>query len=865
MELSNDILQQHTPMMQQYLNIKKQYPDMLVFYRMGDFYELFYEDAQRAVKLLNITLTHRGQSAGRPIPMAGVPYHSVEGYLARLVKCGESVVICEQVGEAVVAKGPMDRQVSRIITPGTVSDEALLDAKTDTLLAAVFLKDQKFGIAWLDITSGRFSLIEGEGEHALASELDRIHPAEILLPENLESSVILPIKIPTKKRNVLDFDLSRARQRLTQQFDVFDLKGFGCDTAELGIAAAGCILKYVYETQKTVLPHISRLQLENRDESLILDPGTRRNLELFENLQGGTENSLISVLDTTVTPMGGRMLRRWLTSPSLHRDRINQRQVIIQEFLDTQAYRVLQKHLRGIGGMERILGRIALKSARPRDLAQLGMALGILPELHEVLYSLHTPLAQSIKKRIHEFPVICQLLSNAIIENPPQLIRDGGVIAKGYNENLDELRELSEHADDYLVTLESREREQTGLSTLKVGYNRVHGYYIEISKLQSGAAPEHYIRRQTMKNAERFIIPELKTFEDKILSAKERALNLEKALYDQLLDSLMPDLAAMQESASALAELDVLCCFAERAEQLKLFPCEFSTNPGIYIESGRHLVVESVSSMPFISNDCDLSPQNRTLIITGPNMGGKSTYMRQVALITLLAHTGSFIPAKKAIIGPIDRIFTRIGASDDLASGRSTFMVEMTETANILHNATPKSLVLIDEIGRGTSTFDGLSLAYAIATFLSDQIGAFTLFATHYFELTELENTSKGVKNIHFNAREQEDKIVFLHQVKPGSANKSYGIQVAKLAGIPSPVIRQAQEKLIQLEQTKRPFNPTHNSLPETLSPQEDLSLTNTYAVAIDLENRLKATNPDALTPKQALDLVYELCSLINK
>lgn len=862
-------LEDHTPMMQQYLRIKQNYPDMLVFYRMGDFYELFFEDAHHASQLLNITLTHRGHSAGKPIPMAGVPFHAAEAYLARLIKHGESIVICEQIGDSLQTKGPIDRQVTRIITPGTITDEAFLEAKLDNILAAIYLERDKFGLAWLDLSSGRFCMCEGEGQQALAAEIDRIHPAEILIPEQFDGFSLLPPKIPQKKRHRLDFDSKRGREILALQFNTQDLKGFGCNDRECGIAAAGSILKYVQETQRTSLPHIRSITVEYQDQNLLIDPSTRRNLELFETLQGEYQNSLISILDTTATPMGGRTLRRWLSSPLRSSEKILERQKVSTELLATQLYQPLQLKMKGIGGLERILARVALKTARPRDLTQLRMALGILPHLHRLLDDLHSFLLKELAKRIQEFPVVLQLLQVAIVENPPMLIREGGVIAKGYHAELDELRDISEHADDYLTSLETKERQQTGLASLKVGYTRVHGYYIEVSKAQVDKVPASYIRRQTLKNAERYITPELKTFEDKILSAKERALTLEKVLYEQLLEALLPDLAAMQDSTTALAELDVLCCFAERAETLKLNAPQISPESGIKIEKGRHLVVEQVSQDPFVPNDCNLSQEQRMLLITGPNMGGKSTYMRQVALIVLLAHTGCYVPAKKATIGLVDRIFTRIGASDDLASGRSTFMVEMTEAANILHHATAQSLVLIDEIGRGTSTFDGLSLAYAIASYLASPLQSFTLFATHYFELTELADQISTIRNIHFSAVENHDTLVFLHHVKPGPANKSYGIHVAQLAGIPKEVLDCANLKLKELEQKV----PEHHSAliqksNKNLMPkaktfdalQQQLPLFEQTDSAV--ERKLKEIQPDSLSPREALDLIYELKGL---
>lgn len=871
MTSKSDELVKHTPMMQQYLNIKKNYPNLLLFYRMGDFYELFYEDAQKAAQMLNITLTYRGQSAGQPIPMAGVPYHAVENYLARLVKLGESVVICEQVGDPLSSKGPVERQVSRIITPGTVSDEALLEAKTDSLLAAVYRQNLRSGIAWIDITSGRFCITEVEDDHGLEVELERIQPAELLWPEKMEVPNYLSGKIAVQTRHRFDFDLEHAKKNLCQQFKTHDLTGFGCLDYPLALSAAGCILNYLQETQRTALPHVRKIQLEQRDEALILDAGTRKNLELFQNLNGTSDYTLISVLDSTVTPMGGRLLRRILSRPLRQHKKIEERLESVEALIQKQLYEPLQMEMRGIGGMERILARVAIKTARPRDLAQLRNALDIIPKVQKILEATHTPLMNHLKKRIKEFPVLLKLLKTALVENPPMLIRDGGVIAPGYQVELDELRFMSEHSEQFLLQLEQRERERTGLSSLKVSYNRVHGYFIELSKGQAEKAPSDYQRRQTTKNTERYITPELKTFEDKILSARERALALEKALYDQLLDTLGPDLPALQDCAAALADLDVLACFAERSVQLNLHRPEFSKTAGIHIQKGRHIVIETSSSSPFIANDSFLSSEQKTLMITGPNMGGKSTYMRQTALILILAHAGCFVPAERTVLGPIDRIFTRIGASDDLTSGRSTFMVEMSETANILNNATENSLVLIDEIGRGTSTYDGLSLAYAVASYLSRYLKSYTLFATHYFELTQLEKVLPSIYNVHVDVSDHDDHIVFLHQVKPGPASKSYGIQVARLAGIPAQVIEEAKQKLSDLEQNRplslKPLKPAatekaarsliKNSAGDKIAMPKQAHL-------FELEKhpvleKLKRIDLNSYTPKQALDLLYTL------
>lgn len=790
-------IEQHTPMMQQYLRIKSEYPDKLLFYRMGDFYELFFDDARKASQILNLTLTKRGHSSGEPIPMAGVPYHAAESYLARLIKSGESIAICEQIGDPATSKGPVERQVVRIVTPGTVTDEYLLEEHRDNILMCIYRLELNFGIATLDLSSGRFLLQQFEGEETLLSELERTKPAEILVSEDWSHSHLLSQRAGIKKRQSWEFNLVTAEKLLTQHFGSMDLKGFGCETSPLGVIAAGVLIQYAKETQRAALPHIASMRVEKREEMLILDSATRRNLELDVNLQGGSENTLFSVINQTSTAMGSRLLRRWLNQPLRSREILKQRQNIIKKCLDKKYYIKLQELLSEVGDVERILARVALKTARPRDLVQLRRSITVFPNIKQSLEEIEL---SKLASHIHNFPELKNLLDKALVENPPMIIRDGGVIAEGYNTELDELRVLSEHAGQYLIDLENREKQRTNISTLKVGYNRVHGYYIEISQAQSKNAPIDYQRRQTLKNAERYITPELKQFEDKVLSAKSKALTLEKFLYEELLDILLKDLKSLQDTATVIAGLDVSANLAERAETLNWSCPEFTDQTLLQIDTGRHPVIEQVSDQPFVPNSIALSPERRMLIITGPNMGGKSTYMRQTALITLLAHIGSFVPAKFALMGDIDRIFTRIGAADDLAGGRSTFMVEMTETANILHNATEKSLVLMDEIGRGTSTFDGLSLAWSCAVYLAQHIRAFTLFATHYFELTELPKEFSDIFNVHLDAVEHEDKIVFLHNVQEGPASKSYGLQVAQLAGIPKTVIEQAKQKLQALE-----------------------------------------------------------------
>ncbi len=842
----------HTPMMQQYLRIKSQHPDQLVFYRMGDFYELFYDDAKKAAQLLDISLTARGKSAGEPIPMAGIPFHAAEGYVAKIVRAGESVVICEQIGDPATSKGPVERAVARIVTPGTISDEALLDEQSDNLLIAIHSDQQRFGIGIVDISSGRFSLLEVEGEEPLLSEIERLRPSEILFSEDSGLAEILTEKRGLRPQAPWHFEEETALRLLCKQFNVQDLSGFGCDHLPVAICAAGCLLQYAKETQRTDLPHIRRIQIEQRSESVVLDAATRKNLELDINLTGGKDNTLASVLDRCKTPMGSRLLRRWLNRPLRNRSALLARQDVIRWLRDQYRFEELQNTLRQIGDMERILARVALRSARPRDLERLKDSLAALPDLQQQLMSTDSARAGELAQAISEFPQLADLLARAVIENPPVVVRDGGVIAPGYDAELDELRGLSENAGNYLLDLETRERERIGISTLKVGYNRVHGYYIEIGRANSDQAPAEYIRRQTLKNAERFITPELKEFEDKALSAKSRALTREKALYEALIEQLAEHLPALQDSAAGLSELDVLGNLAERADTLNYAAPVLTEEPQIDIQGGRHPVVEDVLDDPFVANQLKLDHSRHMLIVTGPNMGGKSTYMRQAALITLLAHIGSYVPAESATIGIVDRIFTRMGSSDDLAGGRSTFMVEMTETASILHNATDRSLVLMDEVGRGTSTFDGLSLAWSCAEFLAREAKALTLFATHYFELTSLPEQLAGVFNVHLTAVEHNDHIVFMHEVQEGPASQSYGLQVAQLAGVPQHVINQAREKLVLLEQEAS----TELHYPTPPPPQQnDLFSSAPHPVV----KKLDKLNPDDLTPRQALEMLYQL------
>lgn len=839
----------HTPMMQQYLRIKAEYPDTLLFYRMGDFYELFFEDAHKAARLLDITLTSRGNSAGRSIPMAGVPYHAVENYLSKLIRCGESIVICEQVGDPNSSKGPVERRVTRILTPGTVSDEALLEDKKDNFLVAVHSNQQQYGLAYVDIASGRFALQILSQDEALYSELQRLKPAEILLSEHNQTSLNHP---GLRQRPEWEFDLDISKQLLNDQFQTQDLTGFGITTEHnLALCAAGCLLQYLKYTQKQTLPHIHELKIENREEAVIIDAASQRNLELTQNLAGGRENTLLSMLDNAKTPMGSRLLTRWLTRPIRNHDIICLRQGSIKNLIAHHRFEKIQKLLSFVGDVERILSRIAIKTAKPRDLSQLREALQVLPQIKAELIQIgESKRIIQLHDSMANFTELFEILKNAIVECPPVVLRDGGVIAQKYDSELDELRSLSEDCSQYLLDLEIREKQRTGISTLKVGYNRIHGFFIEISRGQADQAPMDYIRRQTIKNAERYVTPELKIFEEKVLNSRSKALAREKFLYDELLDIIFKELKPLQKMSEAMAEVDVLCNLSERALTLNFSCPTLISSPGIHIQKGRHPVIEQAIKEPFIANDLDLTNAKRMLIITGPNMGGKSTYMRQTALIVLLAYIGSFVPAENAVIGPIDRIFTRIGAADDLASGKSTFMVEMTEAAIILHNATSSSLVLLDEIGRGTSTFDGLSLAFACAAYFAEQIKAFTLFATHYFELTSLADGYATIQNVHLNAIEHDDKIIFMHQVKSGPASQSYGLQVASLAGVPKKVIEMARQKLQELELQ------TPNHLPKQLTLFENKTS--------PILTRLEALNLDSLTPRAALDILYELQGMIE-
>ncbi len=871
---------EHTPMMKQYWGIKNRYPTMLLFYRMGDFYELFYEDAKKGAKLLDITLTQRGKSAGEPVPMAGIPYHSAESYLAKLLKLGESVAICEQVGP-VTNKGPVERDVVRILTPGTLTDEYLLDAKNESITASIYRleptkkeAEERWALAWINLAAAEFSLMPPLSLEALTSEVLRIKPSEIIYPESLS--------IPGKLRQLSNFtsypewhfDQARNYELLCEHFKTQSLQGFSLEKTDSSLTSAGALLTYVKETQKDPLAYIDAIVLEALDDAVILDITTRRNLEIERTLYGESENTVRDLLDECQTPMGSRLLSRWLNRPLRDHDILNERLDLIEAFeLPNPA---LESALKEIGDLERLVTRIVLKTARPRDLTQLRKILQVTPKIAQTIDN--DPTIQKINPLWLEWlkpqPELCELLEKAIVEEPPLLIRDGGVIARGYDSALDELVEMSTKGDQFLLDLEQKERERLDIPTLKVGYNRVHGYYIEVSKIHSDKVPTEYVRRQTLKDVERYIYPALKEFENKILSARERSLALEKELWDALLIKIEPYQTPLRLLSDALANIDIFINLSKLSRRYQWCRPQFSKTVGIEITKGRHPIVERSLSRPFIANSLTLSPKQNMLIVTGPNMGGKSTYMRQTALIVLLAHIGSFVPAEAAKIGPVDRIFTRIGAQDDLSSEQSTFMVEMTETATILNYATSQSLVLMDEVGRGTSTLDGLSLAWSAALYLTEKARAMTIFATHYFEMTELEELYPTVKNLHLDAVEHKDEIIFMHQVKEGAASKSYGLQVAALAGVPSEVIDLAKEKLAELEIS---FSSISSNKEENLAKieKEALSLKDTQknsqkeeeAIQLGLfndapskvEEMLKEIEPDNLTPREALDLLYQL------
>ena len=892
--MSDTALEKHTPMMQQYLRLKADHADKLLFYRMGDFYELFHDDAVRVAKLLDITLTQRGASNGQPIKMAGVPYHAAEQYLARLVKMGESVAICEQIGDPATSKGPVERKVVRIVTPGTVTDSALLEEKRDNLLLALHQRNNEVGLAWLNLASGQFTLAEVANKQ-LPAELERLQPSEILFAE----STTAPQFKNAANKSLPDwhFDRDTAHRALCQQFGTRDLAGFGCDDFTVGLEAAGALLGYAKLTQGQSIAHIRSAQVYHADEYVRMDAATRRNLEITQTLRGEPAPTLLSLLDTCGTNMGSRLLAHWLHHPLRDRAALRARLDAVEQL--GSLHHAVHDQLKPSVDVERITARIALRSARPRDLSGLRETLKTLPQLHSTLAKCDAALIQQLADALNlsERPAphptvrpepvegsaqsagrpedtlrigapvnpstgsgrtgieLVELLQRTLKPEPSSVLREGGVIADGFDPDLDELRGIQTNCGDFLMELELRERARTGIDKLKVEYNRVHGFYIEVSFANADKVPDDYRRRQTLKNVERYITPELKAFEDKALSANDRALAREKFLYEQLLDQLAPFIPQLQRIAAAIAELDVLATFAERAATLNFSAPQFSDDAQLVIKQGRHPVVQAQVDT-FTPNDCTLNDARRTLLITGPNMGGKSTYMRQTAIIALLAHVGCFVPAQEAVLGEIDQIFTRIGASDDLASGRSTFMVEMTEAANILHNATDKSLVLVDEIGRGTSTFDGLALAYAIARHLLEKNRSYTLFATHYFELTRLAEEFKQLANVHLAAIEHQHSIVFLHSVNEGAASQSYGLQVAALAGVPNSVIRSAKKQLVKLEQNSAAQSPQGDlftAAPEAPEPEEH-----------PLLSALRDLQPDEMSPKEALERIYQLKKLVT-
>jgi len=829
--------------MQQYLRIKGEHPDILVFYRMGDFYELFYDDAEKASRLLDIALTSRGVSAGTPVKMAGVPAHSVEQYLAKLVKLGESVAICEQIGDPATAKGPVERQVTRIVTPGTLTDASLLEDKSDNILLSLSRDKSTVGLAWLSLASGALRVAE-VAPQALANELRRIGPAEVLAADDFMLDGFFVTRLPAWQ-----FDFDSGKRKLLQQLGAATLAGYGCEDLTVAIGACGALLEYAGKTQGQALAHITAVKAERAGEYVRLDAATRRNLELTETLRGEPAPTLFSLLDECATGMGSRLLRHWVHHPLRDRTMLANRHAAVATLHDMD----LHKILRDMSDVERITARVALRSVRPRELAGLRESLKLLPTLVGAIP--HSSLLDELRADL-ALPSACfALLEKSLQIEPSARVIDGGVIADGHSADLDELRQLQSNAGDFLLALEVRERERTGIPNLRVAYNQVHGYYIEVTNAHAGKVPDDYRRRQTLKNAERYITPQLKTFEDKALSARDRALALEKSLYEELLQLLQVHVPVLQRIARGLAQIDVLCSFSSVAAKRNYTRPMFVEDPLIELEAGRHPVVEGQIDN-FIANDCRLSPARRLLLITGPNMGGKSTYMRQVALTVLMAHVGSFVPARAARIGPIDQVFTRIGAADDLAGGRSTFMVEMTESASILHNATEKSLVLMDEVGRGTSTFDGLALAWAIARHLVERNRCLSLFATHYFEMTRLALDYEEVANVHLDAVEHKDTVVFLHAVEEGPASQSYGLQVAGLAGVPKSVIRQARRYLQVLEDSSLASSQQGDlfvrSKPEEPEPSSDA-----------LREELAKLNPDELSPREALELLYRLKKLL--
>jgi DNA mismatch repair protein MutS len=874
--IKNGAGEKHTPMMQQYLRLKADYPTMLLFYRMGDFYELFHEDAEKASRILGITLTARGASNGNPIKMCGIPFHSLDPYLAKLVKLGESCAICEQIGDPATSKGPVERKVMRVVTPGTLTDADLLPEKAERPLLAVCMISQRkivtTGLAWLSLASGALKLMEFSGDSRtvgvrLQQELERIAPAEILRGDGADLGDLFADKEMAHTQRVPDwhFDVVGGHKALLDQLAVATLTGFGADGLGAAFGAAGALLRYAQSTQGRGLQHVRSLSTESENEFIGLDAATRRNLELTETIRGQESPTLFSLLDHCRTAMGSRMLRHWLHHARRDQGVARARHAAIGALAASDTSGALAATLGQVPDIERITTRIALLSARPRDLACLRDGLKQLPALRRSVQQCFIAGEATLLAAVHDAlatPDAClDLLSRAVAQEPAAMVRDGGVFARGFDAELDELRGLSENAGQFLVDLETRERARTGIANLRVEYNKVHGFYIEVTHGQTDKVPDDYRRRQTLKNAERYITPELKVFEDKALSAQDKALVREKLLYDQLLADLAPHIAALQTIAQGLAQLDTLTALTTHALQHNWSAPQLVAEPCLDIREGRHPVVENQIER-FIANDCCFSDERRLLLITGPNMGGKSTFMRQVALITLLAYIGSYVPAASATIGPVDRIFTRIGATDDLAGGRSTFMVEMTESAAILNGATEHSLVLMDEVGRGTSTFDGLALAWAIARHLIDASRSFTLFATHYFELTQLPESHPSAANVHLSAVEHKDSIVFLHAVQPGPASQSYGLQVAQLAGVPQGVIKAARKHLARLESQALATTPQLDlfALP-CVEPDagDDTAAADGAPAGSALLAALAAIDPDALTPREALDQLYQL------
>ena len=842
-----------TPMMQQYLSIKADYPNTLLFYRMGDFYELFYEDAEKASNLLGITLTSRSKSSPNPIKMAGVPFHSVDQYIRKLINLSESVAICEQIGDPATSKGPVERKVTRVITPGTLTDENLLDERSESLLCAFAKLNDTWTLATLDVASGRFSAREMPNAESVQSEIDRIKPAEILHSDVANYVNEFQFKHAQEVPGWY-FNFDRAKSLLEKQFQVKNLTAFECEQHPEASATAGALLQYAIDVWGKELTHIHGLKIERSDEFVQIDSHSWRNLEIETTLMGDEKYCLINLFDKCSTAMGSRQIRRWFRYPVRDHEEIRRRHQIIEHILENTDFGRIATALRHIGDIERIASRIATRTAKPIDLVRLKDALRSIPSLVELLAPEECSEMQTLCTRMDPLPDLTDLLGRAILDEPASVLRDGGVIRKGYDAQLDELNQLRDDSGQALIDLETRERERTGIKNLKVHYNRVHGYYIEVSRLAADQIPEDYKRRQTLKSSERYITPELASFERRILNAKEKALGREKELYEALIEHLQQFVSAIQITSQALAEIDVLSNFAILSDELDLNRPELVKTPGISIDHGRHPVVEAVLTRPFVSNSAELSPHKRLLLITGPNMGGKSTYMRQTALIVMLSHTGSFVPANAAKIGPIDRIFTRIGAADDLAAGNSTFMVEMTEMAAILHSATENSLVLVDEIGRGTSTYDGLALAWACAVSLLNEVQAMTMFSTHYFEITELANEYSGAINLHLDAVKHKGDIVFMYDVKEGAANQSYGIEVAKLAGIPGKVIGDAKNRLARLS--------SKSVESELMRVQGALQTSLFSASASPVLERLKQVQPEELNPLEALQLIFELKEL---